>query len=139
MADYDIYPKASGQDPQGYIGASLAAPDYVLPLTIPAGATGNVDFTGLVPRKVRVLDAWLVKTTGAGGGAGSVQVMNGATANAITDAMSINIADTTIARATTINDANYDLAAGATIRVVRTRTASTAEDCIIYLRLAFVA
>ena len=70
MADYDIYPKASGQDPQGLLGASLASSDYVLPLTIPAGATGNVDFTGLVSRKVRVLDAWLVKTTGAGGGGG---------------------------------------------------------------------
>lgn len=105
-----------------------------LSLTIPAGTTGNVDFTGL-PYKCRVRRVSGIKTAAAGGGAGTVQIANGATTNWITDAISINVNDQTVINATTIDDAFYDLAASATIRVVRTRTASTNEACVLTLEL----
>lgn len=108
----------------------------VIPLTVPAGATGDVDFTG-VPYKIRVIDVWLVKTTNAGGGAGTIQLKNGA--NAISSAMSIDIADKTIARTTEIDDAQSDVAAAGTLRVTRTRTASTDESCIVYVKAIRVA
>lgn len=117
--------------------ANMAIP-VRLSLTIPAGTTGNVDFTGL-PFKCRVRSVYGVKTTGAGGGAGTVAVHNGTTGNAITDAISINVADTTVLNAATLDDAYIDLAANATIRVVRTRTASTNEACVLTLELDRVA
>lgn len=113
--------------------ANLAIP-VRLSLTIPAGATGNVDFTGL-PFKCRVRSVYGIKTTGAGGGTGTVRIANGATTNWITDAISIDVADTTVLNATTLDDAYIDLAAGATIRVVRTRTLSTNEACVLTLEL----
>ena len=109
-----------------------------LSLVIPAGTTGNVDFTGL-PFKVRVRSVYGIKTAAAGGGAGTVRIANGATTNWITDAISIDVADQTVLSATTLDDAYIDLAAGATIRVARTRTASTNEACVLTLELDRVA
>lgn len=117
--------------------ANMALP-VRLSLTIPAGVTGNVDFTGL-PFKCRVRRVYGIKTTGAGGGAGTVRVANGATTNWITDAISIDVADTTVLTAATLDDAYIDLAANATIRVARTRTASTNEACVLTLELDRVA
>ena len=91
-------------------------------------ATGNVDV--VITHKTRVIDAWAVKTADAGGAANTVQVSNGA--NAITDAMVINIADQTIARAATINDANHEIAAGGTLRIARVKAGGNAA-CIVYV------
>ena len=119
------------------LGSNIAIP-LRLSLTIPAGPTGNVDFTGL-PYKCRVRRVSGIKTTAAGGGAGTVQIANGATVNYITDAISINVNDQTGLGATTLDDAFIDLAAGATIRVIRTRTASLNEACVLTLDLDRVA
>jgi hypothetical protein len=120
-------PAVAGALVAGNLGVPL-----ILPLIIAAGTTGNVDFTG-VPFKVRVHNVTGIKTTAAGGGAGTVQVMNGATTDAITDAISIDVADQTEIEALTINDAFWTLDAAATIRVVRTRTASSSEACVLFL------
>lgn len=114
----------------GAIDMTKGAVPFVLALTVPAGATGNVEWTGL-PFAIRVVDVHLVKTTAAGGGAGTIQVLS--SASAITNAMSIDIADNTVARAGEINDANHTIASGGKIRVTRTRTASTDESCIVYV------
>lgn len=98
-------------------------------IDVPAGVTGNVDTT--LTHKTRVVDAWLVKTAAAGGGAGTIQVKNGA--SAITDAMSIDVNDQAIARAASIDDAQAEIAAGGTLRITRTRTASTNEACTVYV------
>jgi hypothetical protein len=102
-------------------------PLWVHRVDVPAGTTGNIDT--VVSHKIRVVDVSLVKTTGAGGGAGTIQVLNGAAA--ISDAMSINVADQTVVRAATIDDANWEIAAGGTLRITRTRTASTNEACTV--------
>lgn len=122
----------------GALGNTAIGTQLILSLTIPAGTTGNVDFTAL-PFKCRVHNVVGIKTAAAGGGAGTLQVMNGATTDAITDAISIDVADKTVIRATTIDDAFRDLAAAATIRVVRTRTASTSEAAVLDLYLTRVA
>lgn len=96
-------------------------------ITVPAGVTGDVDV--VLTHKTMVLDAYLIKTTAAGGGAGTITIKNGATA--ITDAMSIDINDKAIARAATIDDASQAIAAAGTLRVTRTRSASTDESCIV--------
>ena len=98
-------------------------------IDVAAGATGNVDVT--LTYKTRVCEVWLVKRSAAGGGAGTIQVLN--SANAITDAMSINVADQVVVRAATIDDAYHEIAAAGTLRVTRTRTASTDETCTVYV------
>lgn len=98
-------------------------------IDVAAGTTGNVDVT--LTHKTRVTDAWLVKRAAAGGGAGTIQVKNGT--NAITDAISININDQAIARAASIDDAYHEIAAAGTLRITRTRSASTDETCTVYV------
>lgn len=102
---------------------------------VPAGATGDVD-TVLV-NKTRIVEAWLVKRSAAGGGAGTIQLKNGS--NALTDAMSIDVADQTIVRAGTLDDAQQEIAAGGTLKITRTRTASTDETCTVYVLGLLVA
>ena len=104
-------------------------------INVAAGTTGNVDVVST--HKVRVINAWLVKTTANGGGAGTIQIKNGT--DAITDAMSINVNDGVITRAASIDDAYHEIAAGGTLRVTRTRTASTDETCIVYVEALRVA
>lgn len=103
---------------------------WILVFPIAVGATADFDY--VMPFKGRLIDAWLIKTTGAGGGAGSVTVKKGA--SAITDAMSINIADNLIARALSIDDAFHEITRGGTLRLTRTRGASTNEACNVYLK-----
>lgn len=102
----------------------------VLVFPIAAGATADFDY--VMPFPGRLIDAWLQKTTGAGGGAGTITVKKGATA--ITDAMSINIADNLLARALSIDDAQHEITRGGTLRITRTRSASTNEACNVYLK-----
>lgn len=98
-------------------------------IDVPAGTTGDVDV--VLTHKTRVTDVWLVKKNAAGGGAGTIQAKNGS--DAITDAMSIDINDKVIARATEIDDAFAEIAAAGTLKITRTRTASTDEQCTVYV------
>lgn len=98
-------------------------------IAVPAGATGDIDI--VMTHRERVADCWLVKRTAAGGGAGTVQVKRGA--DAITNAMSIDVADQTVVACATLNDAFRDIPAGGTLRITRTRTASTDESCDVFL------
>lgn len=91
-------------------------------------------FDTLVKDKIRVIDAWAVKTTAAGGAGAVITVQNGATA--ITDAMDANIADQAIVRAGTINDAQHDVAAAGTLRVVTASgTDHAAEVYVLAIRV----
>lgn len=98
-------------------------------IVVPAGTTGNVDVT--LTHKTLVTDAWLYKTAAAGGGGGTIQVFNGA--SAISDAMSIDINDKAVARATAIDDAANLISAAGTLRITRTRTASSDESCVVFV------
>jgi hypothetical protein len=79
------------------------------------GATGNKDIT--MTHKVRILDVWSVNLA-AGTTSDTVQVFN--STNAITNAMDISGADTSLVRAATIDDANHEIAASGTLRVTET-------------------
>lgn len=97
---------------------------------ITSAATGDIDV--VMDHKVRVIDAWIVNTA-AGGAGDTITVKNGA--NAITDAMDANKADTTITRATQINDANHEIAAAGTLRITNASDAPT----IVYVSAIRVA
>lgn len=115
--------------------AEIAGFKLVHTIAVPAGATGDINVT--VTHRVRVIDVHMVKRNAAGGGAGTITVKNGA--NPITNAMSIDVADQTIVAAATIDDAQRDIAAGGTLRVTRTRTASTDETCDVYVEVVRVS
>ena len=89
-------------------------------------ASGN--FSVVVDRKIRVVDAWCVKR-GGDGHATEDTIVVGEGANAITDAMAIGAPnDTGVTRAATIDDANYDIAAGGSLRITWVRGAGGGND-----------
>ena len=104
--------------------------DFVHRVDVPDGATGTIDTT--LTHKTRVIDAWLVKTGGAGGAGDTITVNNGATA--ITNAMSINVADQTVVRAGTVDDAAWDIAAAGTLRIVRTKASAASVACTVFVK-----
>lgn len=101
--------------PKSLASATRAIP-FLIAIPISAGAAGNSDWTADV--KIRVLDAWALHTGGAGEANDTVQLFNGA--NAISDAMAWNGADTAVVRAGTIDDAYHEVAKGGTLRVTTT-------------------
>jgi hypothetical protein len=85
--------------------------------TVPAG------------KKLRVLDAYAIKIGANGGASDTVQVFNGA--NPITDAMSLNINDQYIVRAGTINDAYWEVAAGAALTATAVEATTDADAKVV--------
>ncbi len=102
------------------IGSSFTA--YVAAVAL----TGDIDL--VMPFAVRVVDV-VCHASAAGGAADTIQVKNGA--NAISDAIDLNIADTTVARPTTMDDAQSAIAAGGTLRV----TGASAVNARVYIHL----
>lgn len=96
-------------------------------IDLAAGALADTDV--VLTNKTRVIDAWLV-LRGAGVATTTLQVKNGA--NAITDAMAASGSDTAIVRAATLNDANYEIAAGGTLRVT-SATGATQPAATVYV------
>jgi len=99
---------------------------------IPAGPTGNVDVV-FSPRE-EIVDVVLHKTGAAGGGAGTIQLVNAATGGAITDAMSINVPPGTVVRPVEIDPSQHTINGRAALRFMRTRTGSSDESCVAYVR-----
>lgn len=92
------------------------ASDGIIEVDIP-NAAGTIAIVLAAPYKMRLWDAMFVKDSASAGGAGDlVDIKNGATA--ITSQIVANIAAKTIARVTTIDGAQQDLAVGATLNVV---------------------
>ena len=94
------------------------------------GATADVDV--VLTDKTLVTNIEVIKTTGAGGGSDTITVKNGATA--ITNAMDINVADKTIVRPTTIDDAQQTITAGGTLRITRTKASAANVACLVIVR-----
>jgi hypothetical protein len=99
---------------------------------IPAGATGNVDF--LLPETDEIVDVVMHKTDADGGGSGTIQLVNPATNLPITDAMSVGVPVGSVIRPQLIHNGPNIIRAGGTLRFVRTRTESTSESVVAYIR-----
>ncbi len=96
-------------------------------IDIAAGALGNTDV--VVTDKIRVIDAWLV-LRGAGVATTTLQVKNGA--SAITAAMAASGSDQAVVRNTTLDDANWEIAAGGTLRIT-SATGASQPDATVYV------
>ena len=104
---------------------------FLIPIS--AAALGDTDIT--VTHKIRVIDAYHI-LRGGGVATTTLQVKNAA--NAITDAMDASGSDTAIVRATTIDDANYEIAAGGTLRVT-SATGATQPAALVVVNAVRVA
>ena len=104
---------------------------FLIPIS--AGALADTDIT--VTHKIRVIDAYHI-LRGGGVATTTLQVKNAA--NAITDAMDASGSDTAIVRATTIDDANYEIAAGGTLRVT-SATGATQPAALVVVNAVRVA
>jgi hypothetical protein len=82
---------------------------------IPVANVATHDVDVVLTHKTRITGVEVVKTNGAGGAADTIAVKNGATA--ITNALDLNVADKAIVRASTLDDAQWEIAAGGTLRV----------------------
>ncbi len=78
-------------------------------------AAGSTDYAIPAGKKLRVLDVHAYKASTAGGASDTVQVLS--TANAITDAISLNVSDNVRVIASTLDDAYSDIAAAGILRV----------------------
>lgn len=83
--------------------------------------------------KCKVIDVTVIKTAGAGGASDTIQVFAGATA--VTDAIDMNVADKTVKRAATIDDAAYTFADAATITVTKTKASANNMACEVYVEI----
>lgn len=126
----------------GMIGGELVANVGVNGTGIPQVAVFDIadaasaDYDIAVLEKIEVLDIVAQKTAANGGAANTVQAKS--TAAAISDAMSLNINDTTLARAATINDANSTIAAGGILRasVVKAGGNAACKLMVTYVKRA---
>lgn len=118
---------------------ALANADFGIPqvliLDVPAGVTGNIDFTG-APFKFRVIDAYArkVTTSADAGDTGALQTSGGV---AITGTFALNVSANAIVRASSIDPTTHEIAAAGTLRW--RRTTSTNADCKVYVTVVRVA
>lgn len=98
-----------------------------------AGALADTDI--VLTHKTRVIDAWLV-LRGAGVATTTLTVKNSATA--ITDAMAASGSDKAVVRCATLDDAQWEVAAGGTLRVT-SATGATQPAATVFVRGVRVA
>lgn len=101
-------------------------------IVIPAGPTSNLDV--VFDQTEEIVDVVLWKIGQAGGGAGTIQLVNARNGAPITDAMNINVQPGAIVRAQAIYDGANQIAARSALRFVRTRVASVDESVVAYVR-----
>jgi hypothetical protein len=96
-------------------------------IDIAAGALADTDV--ILTHKTRVIDVWHV-LRGAGVSSTTLTVKNGATA--ITNAMAASGSDKDLVRCTSLDDAQWEIAAGGTLRVT-SATGATQPDATVYV------
>ena len=94
-------------------------------IAITAGAVGAKNIT--LTNKTRILDVHVIMR---GAGVASCTCVVGNAANAITNLMDVSPIDKSIVRATTIDDAFYDIAGGGSLRVT-TATGATQPAMLV--------
>lgn len=120
-------------DPDGY-----AAHDGLLMFVFADGATQTKTFQNAIPGRLQILDVTVIKTGAAGGASDTIQVFKSDGTTAISDAISINIANKATARAAQIdaNSSNNIVADGGTFKVTNTKASANNTACIVLVNVA---
>ena len=110
----------------------LVGQPILIEATIATGDKGDFKISDAMPFTMVVTDFWVVMATAAGGTAGQSAQLKGTAA--ITDAVSLDAAaDTTVARAGTIDDATHEVQAGGDLIVTTAATGDTHNGFIAYV------
>lgn len=123
LADQAVVPNALAN-----VAATGIGCEFVVSMTIPDSA-GDVDVT--IPVKAEVIAVTAIKRTSLGQNGDQVTIKNGA--SAITNAISLNLADNATTGATSIDDATSTISANGTLRA----TSAKATNCsaLVIVRL----
>lgn len=102
--------------------------EAIIPYVIAIDATGTSakSFTYTLTQDVRVIDAWAISAADQGSATVQIQDNDG---NAITDAMDI-ASNKALARATEVDDANWEEDSGNTLKAVQN---ANADSCYVYI------
>lgn len=122
-------PTFVGGATQAVVGASQAAGGAMLLYRFDFAAGANAAQNIVVTQKIRVVDAFLILR---GAGVASEVVTIGNAGNAISAAMAASGSDQAVVRNTTINDANWEIAAGGQLRATPSAGA-TQPDMTVYV------
>jgi len=96
-----------------------------------AGPTAKLDFA--LGERQEIVDVIAHKAGSAGGGEGSVQLVNAQTNAAITEALSINVEPGQLIRPIFIHSQANLVEEASALRFLRTRGASTDESVVVYV------
>lgn len=102
-------------------------------IAITAGAVGAKNIT--LTHKTRVLN---VRVLMRGAGVASCTLVVGNAGNAITNAMDVSVADTTLIRCSSLDDTYFEIAAGGSLRVT-TAAGASQPDCLVVVEGVRVA
>lgn len=102
----------------------------VLKATVAVGGTVAI-YTTDAPFKIRIINAWSVAK---GSGGGTWKVDDGATA--VTDTVTVTSTDKTIDYAGTIDDAEHEISASGSLRVVGDGSTAECEVYILYVKVS---
>jgi hypothetical protein len=97
-------------------------------LTFDLADAATATYSYVIKHKFEITNVEVQKRSTAGGASDTVQVLNGT--DAVTNAMSLNIADKAVVRWGTIDDAYSTIAAGGTLAITLTK-ASTNVACMV--------
>ena len=111
--------------------AASVAPQPIgeIPIDLATAATGDVDFPVTAPF---VLVDVVARKVGAGGAGDTCTIKN--SANAVTNAMDLNVADNVAIRPTSIIAAQVTFASGSTLRVSRNTATNTGISLVLIVR-----
>jgi len=108
---------------------------WVEVLAVAGTSASNYVYNAACPRKVRVIDFWIVNTSAAGQAA--TATLKDGDGNAISASLSTNQSDKVVTRNTTIDDTYHELTAGGTLNVALSATNGSAF--IAYVMLVAIA
>ena len=117
-------------DPEHTADVSSGGDGFPLVAYVPYTDAGTVTMT--MTRKCRVIDFYILCTNATDGTAKLTDTDD----NDITDAITHGTTDNAIGRASTIDDAHYELAAGETLKLVSTGASSAAIGVVVLMPVA---
>ena len=100
------------------IDNTLGAPTFLLKKAV-SGSDTSFTIVGNTPFKFRVIDMWIVLTA-TGDSTDTVRLDRNSTA--MTNALDANVADKTVVRAGTIDDAQHELSVGDALKITTVNT-----------------
>ena len=120
----------------GTVAKVIAAENVIggLPVlhVVDVGDVATGDTTVVLTHKTRITDVWAVKQAAAGDSASNLLTVKNVS-TAITNAMDMNVADKTVVRCGTIDDAQWDVAAGANLVLSHVKAGSNSPAYTCFL------